>query len=975
VGDDQEARASGTPSDALFSRDEVLGGLPAGRARSLLFLIENRTAHLVARSSQAMQLVPSERVERERDLAFLEAFALGQDPPLRPTIQDLERHAPEWADLVPDNPQVRAAFAHLLGQKYHFTPQTVPGLRSTLGLDLEPVQRAYRRLYRRELGAIYAERMSPIERLRWTVSRLNHWLESLPPFWTAFALTLTETVGVTTLALPIALAEVGPLAGLVLLVVLGLVNQVTIVALAESFARSGNVRYGSAFFGRLIAEYLGNVGSLLLSSALVLLCFVGLLAFYLGLSTTLASALSVPPPVWATLLFLVSIYFLSRESLTTTVGSALVVGAVNIGLILLLSLLALTHLRLDNLLYVHLPFLDGRPFEPALLGLIFGVVTASFCGHVSMGNCAKVVLRRDPSARSLIWGAFAAQVAALVVYSLWVVAVNGAISPRTLAGQAGTALIPLADQVGPSVHLFGSVYVVLGLGMGSIHLSLALFNLVREWLPTRSRPVLILPRWRGRLLFQSPGRSDEPAHLGLTYLGLVANRPRFRLDLQLGGRARRAEIDLQRGPSPDLLDLFPDLRARGGHLDLELLEADSDQARIRVGSSLAFSYEGSWAAIGLHFADVLTLPDSDRQLLNWMMRHGEVTLDQVTAETGRDQQRAAAIVRRLVDQGLIRESLSQTGSRYRAQLAPKRGRQLPAEIWQRLDENVPTPDPTGQARRPSRVRSIARQVSDLSLGERGRFLLAASPVLLIWLLAEWSLLAGGLSFAGLLSFAGVVALSLLSGMFPVLLLVATRRKGDFVPRLAPRFLAHPVVVVGIYLLYLASLFLHGLVIWQDPFERAGALIAGLAVLGATLLMLRRLAFAPRAVVELRAQPDPAQGASLGIRVGGQPTPTELRLEYPEGEKVLQSADGEVPILASLQSVAFCLPSGSARELKVWAYRVTPDGSAEGLPALLEVEDGRETKQFDLKLSNGQVLLPIAGQKYWLKLTLPSGIPA
>ena len=127
------------PSDDVFTRDEVLGGLPAGRARTLLFLIESRTAHLVARSRQAMEMFPTEQAVAERDLAFLEAFTLGREPPLRPSIQDLERYAPQWADLVPANPRLRAALAHLLGEKYTFTRQEVPGIRAALGLDAEPV--------------------------------------------------------------------------------------------------------------------------------------------------------------------------------------------------------------------------------------------------------------------------------------------------------------------------------------------------------------------------------------------------------------------------------------------------------------------------------------------------------------------------------------------------------------------------------------------------------------------------------------------------------------------------------------------------------------------------------------------------------------------------------------------------------------------------------------------------------------------
>jgi len=41
------------------------------------------------------------------------------------------------------------------------------------------------------------------------------------------------------------------------------------------------------------------------------------------------------------------------------------------------------------------------------------------------------------------------------------------------------------------------------LGMGTIHSSLPLFNLVRERLPTKRWTIVMLPRRRGRLLLRS----------------------------------------------------------------------------------------------------------------------------------------------------------------------------------------------------------------------------------------------------------------------------------------------------------------------------------------------------------------------------------------------------------------------------------------------------------------------------------------
>ena len=122
-------------ADDLLTREEVLSGMPARRAQALLFLIEARTANLVLQSQQAVEPLLTQQAGNERSLAFLQAFALGRDPPIRPTIQDLEVFAPEWAVLVPDNPRLRAGIAHLLGQKYQLPRHRLTRLRAALGLD------------------------------------------------------------------------------------------------------------------------------------------------------------------------------------------------------------------------------------------------------------------------------------------------------------------------------------------------------------------------------------------------------------------------------------------------------------------------------------------------------------------------------------------------------------------------------------------------------------------------------------------------------------------------------------------------------------------------------------------------------------------------------------------------------------------------------------------------------------------------
>ncbi|MBA2712489.1 MAG: hypothetical protein H0U55_02915, partial [Rubrobacteraceae bacterium] len=777
-----------------------------------------------------------------------------------PKIQDLERYAPQWPSLVPRNPRIQAAIAHRLGEKYEFTREAVPGLREALGLDDAAVQQSYSRLYGQPLDGIFADSAAPGDRLRWVWTRLSGWLENLPPFWTVYAMTLTETLGMTILALPIALAGIGPLAGVVLLTVLGIVNVLTIAFVSEAVARSGTIRYGSGFIGRVVEDYLGRAGSIVLSLGIFILCFLVSQAFYFGFSSALEGATHVPAGVWIALLFLVGIYFLRRESLDATVASALVVGAVNIVLIVVLSIVAFAHAKPANLLHLDVPFIGGRPFEPEILGLVFGVVLTAYFGHLTVSSCARVVLQRDSSARSLIWGTVAAQATAIFLYCIFVLGVNGAIAPGIMSGESGTALDPLATEIGPVIYLLGSVFIVLGMGMGSIQYTLILFNLVRERLPSISRPVLVLPRRQGLLLFRD--RRRKGLRLGVVYLGLGGGKAQFRLDVELDGKLRRIEKAtattgrwevLGDNGDPDLLDGLPELRDlannRNLQLSLEIMDADQQRVRVQVTSSMRPIYEGTRDIAGLDMAGVFELSDSQAGLVGWIMRQGGVSLAEVARYTEREESETRVLLEGLVEKGLVAERAdSEDGPRYEARLATRRGRRGAEQLWQALAEEEASP-PASETSRSSGSSGIFALWRRVSSSKGGNFLLGASPVAAAFLMAEWLLLRGSGSFTGLLGFIGVIIVPLLGGIFPVLLLLASRRQGERVPTAVYRFLGNPLLLVSVYGLFLASIFVHGLLIWTNPLERILAVATSVMVVVMTFAM--REAFTRRTVVELR----------------------------------------------------------------------------------------------------------------------------
>jgi amino acid permease/predicted transcriptional regulator len=962
-------------------REELLAGLPARRADTLLFLIESRTAHLVAQSRRAMQRYATEEDEDESELEFFGAFSQGQDPPIAPAIQDLERHSGQWAPLVAQTPQVRAAVAHRLGKKYRFTHRDTPGIRRALALDDPEVRRAYRRLYRQPLEEIFISRVPPADRLRWARAAVGARLERLPPFWTAYSLTLTETVGATILALPIALASIGPLGGVAVLVALGLVNIVTIGCMAEAVTRSGAIRHGGAYLGGLVGDYLGATGSLVLSGSFFLLCLLVLPVYYIGVSTTLADATSVWAPAWVAVLFAVGLYYLRRRLLNATVASALMVGAVNIVLLVVLAVLVAAHVRVGNLLHVNVPFASGRPFRPAVLQLVFGVVLAAYFGHSSVSLCGRLVLQRDPGGRSLMRGCTAAQATAMLLYCLFVLAVNGTVAPRILAADRGTALAPITAEVGPIAAVLGSLFVVLGMGMATIHFSLALSNLTREWLPAGAAPIVVLPRRGARLLFEERKRqrSRDGLKLGVTYLGLRGGDPMFRLDVSLGGEAHQVETSAAGsreilGPAglPAIVDLMPGLRRRGLSLVLDIIDASPQGVRLKSTSSLRTTVEGAWDTSGFSLAGVLALADPDAELVGWIMRQGGATAGEAASHVGEDESAVAARLRALAEQGLVRET--EAGSRFTARLAPRRRRALPEDIWSALGKEPEPGDPVGATHRQP---PHGQAVRGALLGRRGRFMLEVAPVFACFAVTEWLLLTGSGSFAGLLGFTGVIVVSLVAGIFPVLLLVASRRKGEYTPRLVHRLLGHPVLLGGLYLLFLGNVLAHGLVIWKEPWLRAGAVLVAAGIVLMTARMIRSGTFGRRLNIEVRE--DQAEGRTFfAVTADGQESASNITLTYRDSERHLRASAGEIPAFSSLRHAVFepglpDEPRQAPRQLKVRVHKATSDGDSEPIGGSITVRTGGATRRYDIKLAKGQVTLPLTGATYRVDIE-PTEIP-
>lgn len=144
--------------DGLFSRDEILsGGASAGdvrRARSLVFLIEQEstrasdlqkavTASAMSASQSAFMSLESVldpealrgSLPGEADQAFVESFRAARRSSSSPQLKLIERHARDWAPLVPDRADLRARTFDLLCQRYEMDQRRCRNICSEFRID------------------------------------------------------------------------------------------------------------------------------------------------------------------------------------------------------------------------------------------------------------------------------------------------------------------------------------------------------------------------------------------------------------------------------------------------------------------------------------------------------------------------------------------------------------------------------------------------------------------------------------------------------------------------------------------------------------------------------------------------------------------------------------------------------------------------------------------------------------------------
>jgi hypothetical protein len=215
------------------------------------------------------------------------------------------------------------------------------------------------------------------------------------------------------------------------------------------------------------------------------------------------------------------------------------------------------------------------------------------------------------------------------------------------------------------------------------------------------------------------------------------------------------------------------------------------------------------------------------------------------------------------------------------------------------------------------------------------------PVVGIVGVAVWLLLTGREAFTAPIAFVGTITGPVLSGVFPMLLLLASRRAGEYVPAVGSGPLGRPVVAIAVAGLFLAALLVH-VALWTDPVQRAVAILAGLATLGIAVRFVLRPP-AASLVVELRLDRRAPATAYLTVTNAGRTAAVDVRLQRATDAEAVPNEVRSTPGLGvdlgavdSVGRVEVDLPA--ARWVRLWVHELTEAGRSVPVAARYELSD-------------------------------------
>lgn len=257
------------------------------------------------------------------------------------------------------------------------------------------------------------------------------------------------TIGAGVFGLPYAIAQVGLVPGLLLIIFLGLIMLGVNLMIGEIAWRAKE----ELQLPGLAGKYLGKYAKWLLSAVIIISWFGTLLAYLVGEGASLAELLGGSDVIWGVMFWSVASFVL-WGGLHDLKRVDRVVSALVIGFLAFLSLALLPHANMFN----------ATLFNPAKIFMPFGVILFALHATPAVAEIHALALSLRDFRRALVIGTLIP----IVIYCLFTAAVV------LVSGLSTTeiATIGIGEQFGPAAILIGNTIAVLAmltcyLGLGT----------------------------------------------------------------------------------------------------------------------------------------------------------------------------------------------------------------------------------------------------------------------------------------------------------------------------------------------------------------------------------------------------------------------------------------------------------------------------------------------------------------------------
>jgi DNA-binding transcriptional ArsR family regulator len=762
------------------------------------------------------------------------------------------------------------------------------------------------------------------------------------------------------LALPIALAGLGPLAGVgVVLAVLAL-KLVTMSALLEAASRSSAYRLRGGGHGGVARQLLGRSGVLALvgSSALYrALSLLGALVALAGIAHDLwgVSVALVPPAVVAA----VAADFAWRRRVNVGLtGSLLAVGSAAVAVV---AVAGASSMDLGRW------FVLGS-WGPAIVGAVL-------TGFVAEAYVLDVVARDDPHHARQPRGALLGVVLVGGLASAWVLVVSALVPGDVLAATDGSVAGAVEGRAGVV-----AVAVTIGLCV-LVSVTNALRNVpslglqVREWLPQPRRQEVGVRLGIDRLAV--PGAHG--AVLGATLLGHDGGGLDVWVELQrpddLVAGAARLSAD---GSVVEVAAAVAEAGPALGGLRLVVLHQEGDQVVVSALAPRAGPVEVQVRPSPLRVATAVLDEGPGAAVSRALLRRPGSTATELAAATGLADPVVEAHLGALRRDGALTQQVGDGAIRYRLRLGARGRTGRGAAAGAALDALAGSPRAGGPAGidahvvpGPATARQVGKGQADEEAGGAGRHAVGRRPrdllhrpavALLVTLVpgavvaaaAAGLLVAGAVDLAGLYGVSGVLTVAAFGVALPLLLAVAARRRGDL-PRPIPAGILDATALRALGLAAVAAVLVaHATLVWTSWWARAAAALVLAGLVGVVVRSWRegRFGSTPTLVVL-----DDRHRGSLHLwsQRRGEIWPTHLDA----GELGVVEAGGELILgAAAVPLLRLALPSGSTGvpAVTVTCLRRLPDGTVGPLGVTVLAGAHR----FDVALLGGRAEVPVTG---------------